>query len=205
VDTSNAVPIGKRRATAVIAVHGVGDQKPFETARAIGDMLQDLASEERDPKKKQPECANPGPEKPRYYPFHEQGLRINVNPVVMSEKLAAGTRAKPASSMRGPFNAWVQECLNKVEPGKEPTEGAATKLGAPVREEIGEADLHTQFMKGQLMCYGGDDPKDTYETIRLEGERVTTDGPPHDVHIYELYWADLSRLKTGIFSIFTEL
>ena len=48
-------------------------------------------------------------------------------------------------------------------------------------------------------------PKDTYETIRLEGERVTTDGQPHDVHIYELYWADLSRLKAGIFSIFTEL
>ena len=157
---ANANIAGKRRATAVIAVHGVGDQKPFETARAIGDMLQDLASEERDPRVKQSGCANPKAEKPRYYPFHEQGLRINVNPVVMSEKLAADARAaKSASSMRGPFNAWVQECLNKVEPGKEPTDGAETGLRASVSQEIGEVDLHTQFMKGQLMCYGGDDPK----------------------------------------------
>jgi len=193
----------KRRATAVIAVHGVGDQKPFETARAIGDMLQELAAEERDPTKKHPECANPGAESPRYFPFHEQGLRINVNPVVMRAQPADGK----AKSMRGPFNAWVQERLDKVRPGKkskeEPQAEAAQE--AATRIEVQEADLHTQFMKGQLMCYGGDDPKDTYETIRLEGERVTIGGQPHDVHIYELYWADLSRLKAGIFSIFTEL
>lgn len=203
MDNSNAVPSEKRRATAVIAVHGVGDQKPFETARAIGDMLQDLASKPRDPTKKQPKCANPGPEEPRYYPFHEQGLRINVNPVVMSDKGEAGRGS--AKTMRGPFNAWVQERLDKVRPGKKGKEEAVTAKEVETRREVGEADLHTEFMKGQLTCYGGDDPKDTYETIRLEGERATTEGQPHDVHIYELYWADLSRLKAGIFSIFTEL
>ncbi|MGZ4842668.1 MAG: hypothetical protein ACXV5J_13035 [Candidatus Angelobacter sp.] len=193
----------KRRATAVIAVHGVGDQKPFETARAIGDMLQELAAEERDPARKRPECADPGPEKPRYFPFHEQGLRINVNPVVMSDKGEAGRGS--AKTMRGPFNAWVQERLDKVRPGKRGKEEAVAAKEVETRREVEEADLHTEFMKGQLMCYGGDDPEDTYETIRLEGERVTTGGQPHDVHIYELYWADLSRLKAGIFSIFTEL
>jgi hypothetical protein len=200
MDVPNPAP--KRRATAVIAVHGVGDQKPFETARAIGDMLQDLALKERDPKKKQPECANPGPEKPRYYPFHEQGLRITVNPVVMN----GGAAAQSPQSMRGPFNAWVQERLKKIQPGgKKKTEDVKSQEGA-VQQEVKGTDLHTEFMKGQLVCYGGDDPKDTYETVRLEGERITDVGePPHDVHIYELYWADLSRLKAGIFSIFTEL
>jgi hypothetical protein len=61
-------------------------------------------------------------------------------------------------------------------------------------------------MRGQLRCYKGEDPEDTYETVRLEGARASRDGEPaRDVHLYELYWADLSRLKAGLFSIFTEL
>src|SRR6266404_6376302 len=32
----------KRKTVAVITVHGVGDQAPFDTVRRIGDLLQDL-------------------------------------------------------------------------------------------------------------------------------------------------------------------
>ncbi len=40
----------------------------------------------------------------------------------------------------------------------------------------------------------------------MEGTRAPLNGQPAiDVHVYELYWADLSRLKAGMFSIFTEL
>jgi hypothetical protein len=178
--------------TAVIAVHGVGNQKPFETARAIGDLLQDLAAQPR-PATHSPACAEPGPESPRYYPFREQRLRINVNPVVMREAETAAVAATPRRrATRGPFNSWVEACLKS---GKVETYSGESK-----------PDLHTEFMKGQLMCYGGDDPKDTYETVRLEGDRAPLNGAPQQsVHIYELYWADLSRLKAGVFSIFTEL
>ena len=100
----------KRRATAVIAVHGVGDQKPFETARKIGDLLQELITERRDPSKKPPKCADPGPEQPRYYPFREQWFRINVNPVVMSEKASDSADSRSSGTgTRGPFNSWVHE------------------------------------------------------------------------------------------------
>lgn len=176
--------------TAVIAVHGVGNQKPFETARAIGDLLQDLAAQPRTATHL-PACAEPRPESSRYYPFREERLRINVNPVVMREaaEITATTRRR---TTRGPFNSWVESCLKA---GKVETYSGES-----------QPDLHTEFMKGQLMCYGGDDPKDTYETVRLEGDRAPlNDAPQQSVHIYELYWADLSRLKAGIFSIFTEL
>ena len=135
--SQNVAP--KRRATAVIAVHGVCDQKPFETARAIGDMLQDLALKPRDPTNKQPQCANPGPEDPRYYPFHEQGLRINVNPVVMS----GGGTARSSQSMRGPFNAWVQERLKRVQTGKKKAPTVRIQEDA-VQQEVKGTDLHTE-------------------------------------------------------------
>ena len=66
----------KRRATAVIAVHGVGDQKPFESARKIGDLLQELAKEPRDFSNKSPKCANPAPEQPRYFRSGSRGYAL---------------------------------------------------------------------------------------------------------------------------------
>jgi hypothetical protein len=222
MNVSNEPKKRERRATAVIAVHGVGDQKPFETARAIGDMLQELGVEGRDASKKPPECANPGPEMPRYYPFREQGLRINVNPVVMQDgkvapfddvALTAGLKPKRESlkgGTHGPFNEWVDQRIRERQETKKTEEDAKRRqpadFGAASRPIL-EHDIHTEFMKGQLLCYGGDNPEDTYETIRLEGERAPEKSgeTQDDVHIYELYWADLSRLKAGIFSIFTEL
>ncbi|HEX3106677.1 MAG TPA: hypothetical protein VHQ22_19730 [Terriglobales bacterium] len=231
----------KRRATAVIAVHGVGDQKPFETARKIGDLLQELATKPRNSSQKPPSCADPEPEEPRYFPFREQGLRMNVNPVVMHKETAKDPAATESAmtadqrrarlngerAIRGPFDTLVQKQM-RDEKRKQAEEKAKKKKlkqakndqeknngGRPeetTRKVTKECprpqfDLHTEFMKGQLRCYGGDDPEDTYETIRIEGERASEkeSEPQHDVHIYELYWADLSRLKAGIFSIFTEL
>ena len=60
--------------------------------------------------------------------------------------------------------------------------------------------------EGQLECYKGDNPEDTYKTLRLEGEKVDDAGQIiNNVHLYELFWSDLSTRKAGIFSIFTEL
>jgi hypothetical protein len=192
-----------RRTIAVIAVHGIGDQKPFETARRIGDLLQALPVDPPpitpDPP---PPCAEPAPELPGYYPFHEDKIRINVNPVVVrppESEPQIGSKRK--ASTLGPFNAWVSQQLKGVK--------ATWRTSKEVHaaRPAQQYDISTEFMKRQLFCYGGDKPEDTYETIRLEGTRAprTEDERPLDVHIYELYWADLSRLKAGIFSIFTEL
>jgi hypothetical protein len=206
LDKSGTVELKQRKTVAVISVHGVGDQKPFETARRIGDLLQQLsiaqpaAGQEIPPTQEPPPCAGPGPESPRYYPFHEEKIRISVNPVVVrgvepsSQAMAA---SKP--STLGPFNAFVKAELRKSRPAWRTTT-------AMHKQHPANYDVFIEFMKRQLFCYGGDRPEDTYETIRLEGTRAdSSSGVGEDVHIYELYWADLSRLKAGIFSIFTEL
>ena len=63
-----------------------------------------------------------------------------------------------------------------------------------------------QFLRGQLEKYEEPDPAATYQTIRTEGIR-RGDAPDseREVHIYEMYWADLSRLGNSFLTFFVEL
>src|ERR1019366_8561727 len=84
------IPVKK---IAVLAVHGVGDQQPFETARRIGDLLQGVNRP-----------GEPPPGRPAYQPFEEHAIRFSVRPVVVS----ADHASRPEQpDMRGPFYAWV--------------------------------------------------------------------------------------------------
>jgi len=170
---------------AVIAVHGVGDQQPLESARAIGDLLQNIDVDMSLLGNRPAPCASPPPAvEPRYNPFTERTIRINVRPVVV---LPAGDSDGVDAGLRGPFFSFVSR---KRQAG----------------QKTADDEGWYRFMRGQLRCYHGDGPEETYETVRLEGTRTAHSGTPERiVHVYEAYWADLSRLKAGIFSIFTEL
>lgn len=65
-----------------------------------------------------------------------------------------------------------------------------------------------EFMREQLIDYQSD--REPYETIRIETEKLRTfDGgkqaPAATVHVYEMYWADITRLGSGAVRIFGEL
>ncbi len=128
------------------------------------------------------------PEKPKYFPFREQILRINVRPVVVqpvgqSIVQPAATAPKIAST-HGPFYSMVKNLSEKMTPD----------------------EVWWHFTRGQLECYKGDNHEDTNKTIRIEGEKLDDAGQIiNNVHLYELFWSDLSTRKAGIFSIFTEL
>lgn len=178
----------------MIAVHGVGDQQPFDTVREIGDLLQSLSYGARSVTEPPPACFFPKPENPVYYPFREHGLRIDVRPVVVTQAGATAapeagrTVGKKSKKVLGPFNHWVGQRLKAKQ------------------RVTDKDDIQTEFKRGQLRCYGGEEPENTYQTLRLEGTRAPFGGAGRrDVHIYEMYWADLSRLKAGIWSVFTEL
>jgi hypothetical protein len=182
-----ARPITRR--VAVIAVHGVGNQAPFASARAIGDLLQNQNMEEaKIPPDVAPRGGVPGSEDPQYEPFLERTLRINVRPVVIKE------RDGWADSKRGGFQEWV---TRQRQDNQETRDQKAS--------DVYDDEIATQFMRGQLSGYTGDEPEDTYETIRLEGIRHGASDRREIVHIYELYWADLSNLKKNLFKILTEL
>jgi hypothetical protein len=136
---------------AVIAVHGVADQGPNETAATAANLLLHLDQIEL--------REGEAPGKRGYSGFNERVIRVGVDPLEVE-------------SVPDDEDAW-----------------------------------HYQI-KEHLKDYEGDGSRGAYETIRLEGlrhKRASENDPPEidrAVHIYELHWADVSRLKIGAFNIF---
>jgi hypothetical protein len=155
---------GRRNRVAVVAIHGVGDHPQFQTAREIGDLLLDL--DEKD-------C------EPRYVPFKERTLRLNVRPV----KVTPPDHADDPSRW-GPLDSMAR---------------AAVRDQAMILESSAKhstAAVDHKFMAPQLAGYKGEKPEDAYETIRLEGSRTPSEGPKQDVDVYEMYWSDLTKTGT---------
>lgn len=72
---------------------------------------------------------------------------------------------------------------------------------------MGEDNAWQYQLRRHLEKYQGDGTN-SYETVRMEGYRMIKDGADEEpkidrpVHIYELYWADASRLPIGILNLF---
>jgi hypothetical protein len=164
------------RRIAVVAIHGVGDHQPSEMAKSVGDILEDLEN---------------GPLHPRYCTFGESAIRLNVAPVKVPGHATSPGVAKPRSW--GPMDALYQqrrEVRNSVENRPD--------------------SLDHLFMKGQLEHYKGDGPEQTYECLRLEGKRHEMGTAPHavaekELHVYDMFWSDLSGVGKGASRIFGEL
>jgi hypothetical protein len=136
----------KPKAVAVVAVHGVADQKPAESARAIADLL----------------CHDEA-----YSSFSEVPLRIS--------------RAR-------------------LEPGEDP-DVEAKRLGDAARQPQ-QSPAGLQYMYEQLADYPGSHAGAVYESVRLEGRNIRSQTP---VHVYELYWADLSRAGDTWYRLVSEV
>ncbi len=67
-------------------------------------------------------------------------------------------------------------------------------------------DANIEFMATLLAGYRGGDPDDTFKTTVFRGQRhALGESAPVDVDVYEMYWADLSRLAANAFRIFGEI
>lgn len=157
----------KPRRIAVITVHGVGDHPPFQTVRAIGDLLQDLDHEG----------------KPCYTPFTEHKLRLNVRPTVVAHH--DDDVSSPGTW--GPLHAMIKT-------DAKPQSSKCLSTGT----------VDHKLMAAQLQDYKGEGPDDTYETIRLEGAKLTGGKPGPDIDLYEMYWSDLTKVGNAFTSIFSE-
>lgn len=170
----------RAKKVAVIAVHGISDQKPFESARAIANLLINHTDST----------------KSQYTSFQEKFLRIGVEPLKakIPEQEKENTHRKDSWLMklwRSPDergHSIRQLMMNRFNCSAEPT-----------------ADPSYLFIRDQVSAYKR---KSVYDTICLEGQVSDVQDPtlpPTEVHIYEMYWADLSRLGTGFVRIFGEL
>lgn len=188
---------GAARRIAVVAIHGVGDHNPFDMANSVVNLLEDL------------EDVDNGNRRPRYTTFAEAKFRLNVAPV------------KPPGRV---FKPTPDPDLGKKWIDEKGTWGPMDSLYED--ESIlphnagdgGPYSLDHLFMEGQLARYKGEKPEDTYEFLRLEGKRKAaakpgaggaedsgTGIPEKDVHVYDMYWADLSKLSNAFTQIFGEL
>jgi hypothetical protein len=114
-----------------------------------------------------------------YSTFQEEKIRIPVEPVKAGGETAGH---------RSPFEERNADAILRHR-------------GTPP-----DATPEQGFMRDQLRDYA-DGPK-IFETVRLDGTRNKSDErnePACSVHVYEAYWADLSRLGQSIFVFFEEL
>src|SRR5258706_341726 len=133
---------------AVIAIHGVGDHQPFDMAKSVSSLLSDL------------EDLDQGRRIPRYSPFTEHMIRVNVAPVnVTGRGFANEVAGKPGQNISedrswGPMGALYDSGI-KVDHAANACPDSLDHL----------------FLEGQLAKYKGDGPEETYEALRLEGKR----------------------------------
>ncbi len=174
---SNGLP---KKRVAVIAIHGVADQKPEDTAKTVADLLA-----------RNSHCDA----------FQQSPLRISVDRVPVHGPLGETEEFKKrASSLsksalqqltRTPAFAW-----NRTPRTVEPPAQAASP-----------PDTAHEYMHEQLSGYLVVQEQDaTYETVRLVSQgKAGADGDDTEVHVFEMYWADLSRFAGSGYQIFVEL
>ena len=163
---------------ALVAVHGVGDHQPGAAARAVADLLLRLR----------------GSAGSRYSSFVERSVRIPTKPARVNPRSAPNVAPDLRRSIFAEQHAFLRTQLQYG--------------GAAARDREEDSPDH-QLMRAQLAEYRS--TGEPYDTVRLEGERLTeaADAGGEDVqarlHVYEVRWADLSRLKSGALRFFAEL
>lgn len=195
---------------AVIAVHGVANQAPGDSAEAIAALL--LSRSEGEVRKKQ--C---------YEPFQARTIYVPLAPACAGAVTSDFVRATPIDGVDHSQNTKPKEPKGPKELGfwrkvtkrvidffsvsgfQESRTGYRATLQEAAQTGKG-ADAGLIYMRSLLGSYRGQAGRQSYKTLRLEGKRCDANGAAGpSVDIYELYWADLSQLGSGPVRAFSSL
>ena len=167
---------------AIIAVHGIADQRPGQT---VGEIARLLCSGEN--------------EGLRYVQGEAHSVLVAVEklepgaaPGRQASVLAAGERRQPEWSRHRPGTPSGFFQAQRSDPAA--SDGFAQTAGGSKQPDTNAGDLGialNDYLLGRHKLSGRDA---LYESTRISLRRQA-DGRPVDV--YELYWADLSRLSAG--------
>lgn len=167
--------------TAIIAVHGVGSPPAFETARNVADLLVQHGASAR---------GDPADDHVSYTGFTERRITIPTSPVVIPKVSAAPADSSPRATRH---DTTAKRLLDFTPGDRDRTTFAPDDVTA-------QMDVDVAFMRDQLEPYEQASPRAPYATIELVGERVDQQ-TREELHVFEMYWADLSRLGTGAMAI----
>ena len=160
---------------AVIAVHGVADQKPGDTADAVADLL--VAS---------------APEGSSYAAVSSEEIVLAVDPLVSAgDSDKSGSNATPSGATRPLAKSAIQSIRSDFQRA-----GWAAATGPDLGLDV------TRYLLAKAVRNGA--KTESYRSKRIELQR-TNSGQTSNVDLYEMYWADLSRLSSALPRIVTEL
>jgi len=196
---------------AVIAVHGVADQQPGDTARAVVELLVSSA-----------------PDGTCYTSSSGEALALRVPPLAPQAgavpQVERESQATPSSedrsvaksfrqSLRSDFHrhGWAEDTPAAPPPAAPGAAAAQAELGVPAVDKDRGIAL-TNYLLAKHLRNGA--TPETYDTACTALERhgvgpdqlrAGVDTKTADVDIYEMYWADLSRLSGSMPRIVSEL
>jgi hypothetical protein len=182
-------PVGR---VAVVAIHGVADQQPGNTAHRISNLLLMHRAD-------------------AYTGFVQSDLRIGVQAVHLGPRSAEEAQgARNPNSLKGRLAKEFQmspraKSVHRAQ--QQAIQRAQTGASAAPSD-----NFQHSYMREQLEEYRPEGKDAVYETIRLAGARLSASTaqeiflPPdrRDVHVFEMYWADLSRAAGGLRRLVTE-
>jgi hypothetical protein len=202
---------------AIIVVHGVSDQQPYDSARSIANLLLHTNKEQPplDTNKKQPpldtneeqSLVHAKEEEPRYSAWHEQLIGIPVRRIPVCKPIPLCKRTKHlqpnVSGSKGLLRG-LFELLELEERGKRIRRYLDSKDTSTAKQNI-EENIEEKAHAFTCDFFDSDSLKKDlkarfYETICIKACR----DDQHEVHLYEMYWADLSRVGRGFFQVFSE-
>ncbi len=154
---------------AIIAIHGVGDQAPCETARNLAQHLL------------RTDASSGSTANTTYAAFEEHNIVLPVLPIKSELKLA------PPESDKSMRMSSSSEFLR--------TKGASSPADT----------VDTDFTRSLINEYDAGTAQHGYQTLMLAGMRKEAGKSDQAVHIYEMYWGDLSRLGSGLLAVLGEL
>ena len=173
---------------ALIVVHGVADQTSGETARALADLL--VASEGGH--------ADRAASAPRveYAGISSQALVLTVEPLAPRQTRGDRLDATPRAQDRSVVKAWRQSRRSDFH--------AETPRHAP-RGVADRGIALTDYLLAKHRDNGAGPEAFETRCTRLERREAGSCAPPVQVDLYEMYWADLSRLSGALPRIVTEV
>lgn len=205
-----------RSKVAVVVVHGVSDQQPFDSARSIANLLFHRYNHLS-----------------RYDTFVEQQIRIPVQALTLPKHKSSPEKSQTKPNWRESLDERgdrIRDALHtaqKTKPDSEDGEANQEHNQVENQEPFREHDeekinqqideyshaFTCDFLEHYNPQKAPDLSANVYDTIRLETCRSKANDSEQDdseqddsrqaVHLYELYWADLSRLGTGFVQFFS--
>ena len=190
------------RNIALVVVHGVADQKPGESADAVANLLVAAA-------RTRPATA---PEVPvidaEYAAIARHSLVLGVDPLEPRPASRARTDATPRGSNRSVVKSVAQSFRCDFQ---RPDWRAPSHLPSLKKASAAPAESHAEdrgvARSNYLLTKSRDNGalRSHYETASIELARTDDDGSRAKVVVYEMYWADLSRLSGVLPRILTEI